>query len=225
MFTGEDVMKQVTVLLMVGSVVAGCATTSDQIMLEGCAVGALGGAALGAGAGAGIGALSGGSNGAALGAAIGAGVGAVAGLAGGCSYADSLNKRYAELNGKESDLNEQIKFAEGVNHDTAEFNAKLQKQIEESKVKVADLSAKKARNEASQDELVKERAALDRSIKQANQTAQGVQGAINKLTSLQAKYPAESPSALDAQKAKLEGQLAQLNGATKSLAAQRQLLE
>jgi hypothetical protein len=109
-------MNRTIALFLMGSLVTGCATTKDQIMLQGCGIGAVGGAAVGAGAGAAIGAAAG--KHAAEGAAIGAMVGLVAGLVGGCTYADSLNKRYDQLRGKESDLNAQIQFAQGVNKDS-----------------------------------------------------------------------------------------------------------
>ena len=192
-------------------------------MLQGCGAGALVGAAGGAGLGAGIGAAAG--KHAAEGAAIGALVGLAAGLFAGCTYADSLNKRYDQLRGKESDLNAQIQFAQGVNKDSIEYNNKLRAQVNANEEKVAELAAKKTRNEATQSELEKERATLTKTIQQAEQTSTDLQGAIAELKKFRSQRPAGSTADLDGNIGNLENQLAQLRGATQSLAAQRQRIE
>lgn len=222
-------MNRTIALFLMGSLVTGCATTKDQVMLEGCGTGALVGTAGGAAAGAAIGAAAGDKNkhkqGAATGAAIGAGVGLIAGLFAGCTYADSLNKRYDQLRGKESDLNAQIQFAQGVNKDSIEYNNKLRAQVNANEENVAELAAKKTRNEATQSELEKERTTLTKTIQQAEQTSTNLQGAIAELKQFRSQRPAGSTANLDGEIAGLESQLAQLRGATQSLAAQRQRIE
>jgi len=203
-------MKRVIALLLMGSLVTGCATQGQQATAEGVG----GGAALGALLGAGIGALAGGGRGA----AIGAGIGALLGAAGGYAYADHVKQRNAQLAKNENDLDTQIAYAKGANEDLQQANNQLEKEIATSEQNVNALALKVKRNQITQAELEKERKAMGTKVQNAQNELQLASGQLDKLKTLRTKQPQNSAE-LDAQIAKLEGQVAQLRSNTNTLAS------
>jgi hypothetical protein len=207
-------MKRLIALAVVVLFITSCATQSDQARTEGTLIGAGLGAAIGAGLGYAIG-------GSGTAAGIGAAVGALAGGAGGYVYADRIARRHEELAGKENDLDARITFARGVNEDTQEYNARLQKEVNELEPKITELAAKKKNQEVTQRELEKEKQALATRVKDANkQLALGqdeLQG-LKKFRSEQKKTSKE----LDQEIKTLEQSLAQMKSSTSALASLNQ---
>ena len=207
-------MKRLLALAVVVLFVTSCATQGDQARTEGTLIGT----GLGAAIGAGIGYAIGGSGTAA---GIGAAIGGLAGGAGGYVYADRIAKRHEELAGKENDLDARVTFAQGVNQDTQEYNARLQKEVNELEPKITELAAKKEKQEVTQRELEKEKQRLATRVNDANkQLALGqdeLQG-LKKFRSEQKKSSKE----LDDQIKTLETSLAQMKSNTSALASLNQ---
>jgi hypothetical protein len=207
-------MKRFITIAVVVLFFSSCATQSEQARTEGT----LAGAGVGAVVGAGLGYLIGRD---AASAGIGAAIGALAGGVGGYVYADRIAKRHDELAGKENDLDARITFARGVNEDTQEYNARLQKEVHELEPKITELAAKKKNQEVTQRELEKEKQALATRVKVANkQLALGqdeLQG-LKKFRSEQKKSSKE----LDQEIKTLEQSLAQMKSNTSALASLNQ---
>jgi hypothetical protein len=209
-------MKRLVAIAIVAVFVTGCATQGDQARTEGTLIGAGLGAAIGAGLGYAIG-------GSGTSAGIGAAIGALAGGAGGYVYADRIAKRHDELVGKEDDLNARIAFARGVNEDTQEYNARLKKEVGELQPRIAELAAKKEKQEITQRELQREKQTLDTRIKEANkQLAAGEQELreLKQFRSEQKKTPKSGE--LDKEIKILEQNLAQVKSNTSALASLNQ---
>ena len=196
-------MKQFIILAVTVFFIAGCATKGQQARTEGTA----GGAAIGAGVGALAGALIGGKKGA----AIGAGAGALIGGAAGYSYADRIAKRHKELEGKENDLDAHIEYARGVNQDTEECNQRLENEI-------GALVAKVNQQQITQQELEKERQALNQKVQVANDQLALAEKELHELKRFQSQQPQTSDE-LDTEIADLEQNLAQLRKNTSELAS------
>jgi len=207
-------MKRFITIAVVVLIFSSCATQSDQARTEGT----LAGAGIGAVVGAGVGYLIGRD---AASAGIGAAIGALAGGAGGYVYADRIAKRHEGLAGKENDLDARITFARGVNEDTQEYNARLQKEVDELEPKITELAAKKTNQEVTQRELEKEKQLMATRVKEANkQLALGqdeLQG-LKKFRSEQKKSSKE----LDQEIKTLEQSLAQMKSSTSALASLNQ---
>ena len=207
-------MKRFITIAVVVLFVSSCATQSEQARTEGT----LAGAGIGAVVGGGLGYLIGRD---AASAGIGAAIGALAGGAGGYVYADRIAKRHDQLAGKENDLDARITFARGVNEDTQEYNARLQKEVNELEPRITELAAKKTNQEVTQRELEKEKQLLATRVKDANkQLALGqdeLQG-LKKFRSEQKKSSKE----LDQEIKTLETSLAQMKSNTSALASLNQ---
>ena len=199
-------MKRLIAVAVVVLLATGCATQNQQAQTEGTALGALGGALLGGA----IGFAAGGARGA----AIGAGVGALTGGAAGFIYANSIVKRREELAGREKDLDAQIEFARGVNHDTEEYNRKLAAYKSEIDRLVAEGKKQKAQN----DELVAKKQELDEKVKMAKSDLVSAKEQLQELKNFKSKQPTSSKE-LDVEIKKLEGNLAQLERNTDALAS------
>jgi Glycine zipper len=192
----------------------GCATQGDQARTEGTLVGA----GLGAAVGAGVGYLIGGSGTAA---GIGAAIGAITGGAGGYVYADRVARRHDELAGKENDLDARIAFARGVNEDTVEYNGRLKKEVNDLEPKIADLAAKKEKQEITQRELEKQKQALATRVADANKQLAVGQEELQGLKKFRAEQKKASTE-LDQEIKTLEQNLAQMKSNTSALASLNQ---
>lgn len=199
-------MKRFMILAVTLFFIAGCATKGQQARTEGAGVGAAGGAI----GGALIGYLIGDEKGAAIGAGVGALVGGLAGY----SYADNIANRRQELAGRENDLNARIKYARGVNQDTQECNHRLEKEIEAQVAKVNQ-------QQITQQELEKERQALNRKVQVANDQLALAEKELQKLKGFQFQQTQRSDE-LDTEIADLEQSLAELRRNTSKLASLKQ---
>jgi hypothetical protein len=191
-----------------------CATQSDKARSEGSTVGAGAGAATGAA----IGAILGRNRKSAL---IGAALGALVGAISGYVYADQIAKRHEELAGKENDLDARIAFARGVNEDTRDYNARLQQEVRDLAPKVAELAAKKKRQEITGQELAREKQALSTKISIANNQLTVGQKELQELKRFRSGQKKTS-EALDAEIKALEQNLAQMKTNTTALASLNQ---
>ena len=207
-------MKGLIALTVVAVFVASCATQSDQARTEGT----LAGAGIGAVVGGGLGYLIGGS---ATSAGVGAAIGALAGGVGGYAYADRIAKRHEELAGKENDLDARIAFAQGVNEDTQEYNARLKKEVNELEPRITDLAAKKKKQEITQGELEKEKQALTAKVKDANKQLTVGQDQLQDLKTFRSEQKKTSKE-LDKEIKALEQSLAQMKSNTSALASLNQ---
>jgi hypothetical protein len=205
-------MKRTVALVIIVALLAGCATTEQQTRTEGTAAGA----GIGALIGAGIGALAGGGKGAAIGAGVGAVVGGVAGY----SYANSIVKRRQLLQGKENDLDARISYAQAVNKDTQDYNARLEQQVAATRDKIDDLEAKVRRNEISQSALKREKNSLSKELSEARDNQALIQKELADLNEFRSNH--EQSSQLDAEIDRLEMSLSRVKKNTNALAALNQ---
>ncbi len=217
-------MKKAIAFVVICSIAAGCAhnpktaipgtnspgSDNQQVMTEGC----LGGAAIGALLGAGLGALIGGGEGA----GIGAGAGALLGGAGGCAYASSVTDLNAQLVGKENDLNAQIQYATGMVEITKKQNQELAQEIQEARLKLAQIKTGIKHQQATKDQLFAEKNKLEKRLADGRQLESDVGGSLTKLHAFRAKQPDNSP-ALDKKIGELQVQLTTLKSNNKALAA------
>ena len=175
------------------------------------------GAGLGAAVGAGLGYAIGRD---AQSAAIGAALGALAGGAGGYVYADRIAKRHKELAGKENDVDARTAFARGVNEDTQEYNGRLKKEISALEPKIAELAAKKEKQEITQRELEKQKQALGVKILEANKQLAVGEDELQGLKAFRSEK--KTSQALDEQIKTLEQNLAEMKTSTSALASLNQ---
>jgi len=197
------------IVALVGAVTAGCATTTQTAGLE-CGLG-------GAGAGYLACKLAGGTDAhcAEIGAAVGAG-GALA-----CSlYAQHLEQRRKELEGKENDLDAQIRYVQGLNADTQQLNADLAKRVASVTESTDKVVAEIQQQQMSQAQIAQERKTRDDTLRTSqDEVNQGTQ-ALQTAKELRAKDSNASP-ALDAAIQQQEQLLAEAQRQVGLLAAQR----
>lgn len=188
---------------------AGCATTTQTAGLE-CGLGGAGASYLAC-------KLAGGTDAhcAEIGAAVGAG-GALA-----CSlYARHLEQRRKELEGKENDLDAQIRYVQGLNADTQQLNADLAKRVASVTQSTDKVVAEIQQQQMSQAQIAQERKSRDDMLKTSqDEVSQGTQ-ALQTAKELRAKDSNSSP-ALDAAITQQEQLLAEAQRQVGLLAAQR----
>ena len=188
---------------------AGCATTTQTAGLE-CGLGGAGASYLAC-------KLAGGTDAhcAEIGAAVGAG-GALA-----CSlYARHLEQRRKELEGKENDLDAQIRYVQGLNADTQQLNADLSKRVASVTQSTDKVVAEIQQQQMSQAQIAQERKSRDDMLKTSqDEVNQGTQ-ALQTAKELRAKDSNSSP-ALDAAITQQEQLLAEAQRQVGLLAAQR----
>jgi YMGG-like Gly-zipper len=194
---------------------AGCATPGQQARTEGTSMGAL----IGAGVGSGLGYAFGGSKGA----AIGGGIGALFGGTVGYTYADRITKRHEELERAGNDLNARIQFAQGLNNDTQAYNQQLKAGLDAQDRNINGLNAQVEKHQVSQQQLRKEKQVLDRKVADANTQLAAAEKELQYLKSF-SDQQTQSSSEMDAEIARLEGQVAQLKRNTSALASLSQRL-
>ena len=207
-------MKRFITIAVVVLFFSSCATQSEQAKTEGT----LAGAGIGAVVGAGLGYLIGRD---AASAGIGAAIGALAGGVGGYVYADRIAKRHEELAGKENDLDARVTFARGVNEDTQEYNARLQKEVNELEPKITELAAKKKNQEVTQRELEKQKQLLATRVNDANKQLALGQDELQDLKKFRSEQK-KSSKELDQEIKTLEQSLAQMKSSTSALASLNQ---
>lgn len=191
------------------AITAGCATTTGTAGLE-CGLG-------GAGAGYLACKLAGGTDAhcAEIGAAVGAG-GALA-----CSlYARHLEQRRKELEGKENDLDAQIRYVRGLNADTQQLNADLAQRVASITQSTDKVVAQIQQQQISQAQIAQERRTRNDTLRTSqDEVSQGTQ-ALQTAKELRAKDNNPSP-ALDAAITQQEQLLAEAQRQVNLLAAQR----
>ena len=211
-------MKKAIAILIISSVVAGCAhspgtnnpaSPDQQAMTEGC----VGGGLLGAALGAGMGALLGGGQGA----AIGAGAGALAGTAGGCAYANNVTNQHAQLTGKENDLNAQIQYATTLAETAKVHNQQLAKEINEATLKVAQIKKDINRKKATQGQLAEQKHLVGKMLADEQKNETQLSSTIAGLQTFRTKQPQKS-QVLDEKITELQAQLQTLKKSNQALA-------
>lgn len=208
-------MKRLMILAAIMIFLAGCATSGQQARTEGISLGAL----IGAGMGSGLGYAFGGSKGA----AIGGGVGALFGGTVGYTYADRIAKRHEKLERAGNDLNARIQFAQGLNNDTQAYNQQLEAELDAQERNIDSLDAQVEKHQVSQQQLRKEKQALDKKVAGANTQLAAAEKELQYLKGFRDQQT-QSSSEMDAEIARLEGQVAQLKRNTSALASLSQRL-
>lgn len=147
------------------------------------------------------------------------GAGAAGALA--CSlYAKRLDNRRKELEGKEQDLDAQIRFMQGLNADTRQLNADLAERVSSMTAETDALVAQITQQQVSQEQLVQERESRDEALKTSrDEVAQG-QKALEEAKTRRAQQASES-AALDGAIKEQEQLLASAERQVKLLAEQR----
>lgn len=188
---------------------AGCATTTGTAGLE-CGLGGAGASYLAC-------KLAHGSD--ARCAEVGAVVGAGGALA--CSlYTSHLEKRRKELEGKENDLDAQIRYVQGLNADTRQLNADLAQRVASITQSTDKVVAQIQQQQISQAQLAQERKTRDDLLRTSQaEVNQGTQ-ALQTARELKAKDRDSSPD-LDAAIKQQEQLLAEAQRQVGLLAAQR----
>ena len=193
----------------VAAATAGCATTTGMAGLQ-CGLGGAGASYLAC-------KLAHGTN--ARCAEVAAVVGAGGALA--CSlYARHLGERRKELEGKENDLDAQIRYVQGLNADTRQLNADLTQRVASITQSTDRVVAEIQRQQISQAQLAQERKNRDDLLRTSQaEVNQGTQ-ALQTARELKAKDRGSSP-ALDAAITQQEQLLAEAQRQVGLLAAQR----
>jgi len=203
-------MTRKIMVMTLGLLTAGCATQQQTASLE-CGV-----------AGAGIGflacKLAGGSD--ATCAAVGAGVGLGGGVL--CySLSDSLAKHRKELAGHENNLDARINYLKAVNADTQRYNDGMKKELVTITQHTDGVVQKIQQNTIDQQALAKERANLDKQLKNANDSLVAQRESVDYMHKLQAQNKFTDPQ-LTQQLALQQSLLEQTKQQTVELASQRQ---
>jgi hypothetical protein len=190
---------------------AGCATTTTGMAGLECGLGGAGASYLACKLAHGTDARC-----AEVGALVGAG-GALA-----CSlYARHLEKRRKELEGKENDLDAQIRYVQGLNADTRQLDADLAQRVASITQSTDKVVAQIQQQQISQAQIAQERKTRDDLLRTSqDEVNQGTQ-ALQTARALKAKDGASSPAALDAAIKQQEQLLAEAQRQVSLLAAQR----
>ncbi len=194
---------------LVAAATTGCATTTGTAGLE-CGLGGAGASYLAC-------KLAGGTDAhcAEIGAAVGAG-GALA-----CSlYARHLEQRRKELAGKESDLDAQIRYVQGLNADTQQLNADLAQRVASLTQSTNKVVAEIQQQQISQAQIAQERKTRDDTLRTSEEEVKQGTQALQTAKELRAKDSNSSP-ALDAAIRQQEQLLAEAQRQVGLLAAQR----
>jgi hypothetical protein len=210
-------------VLLILTIMAGCSTvggtggSSGQAALE-CG-------AVGAGVATAICLAAGGNAATCAGAAAGGGL-----LGAGVCYtfAEKYQKRRQELAGKENDLDARLKYVRGLNKDSRQSNEELNKRVANLSERTDTVVAQIKEGTISQQELEKQREALLKAEKTANDQAELEKRALEDMQRFQEaeKHKAKADSValaqLDTEIKKQEQLLKETQNATTALAAQRQ---
>jgi hypothetical protein len=187
-----------------------CATNEGRAGLE-CGAGGAVGAVLAC-------KMAGGSN--AKCAAIAAGIGLASGVA--CSaYSKHLDARRQQLAGKENDLNAQIQYVQGLNADTRQLNAELNKRVTAAVRDTDKVVAEIENQTVNQSQLAQERKSQDELIHASQQEVDKGMQALQTAKDLRARQRERSPD-LDAAISQQEQLLADAQQEVDQLSAQRE---
>ena len=215
-------MKVIAALLLL-TMITGCSTVGGTRGSSGMA--ALECGAVGAGLAAAICLAAGGNAATCAGAAAGGGLLG----AGACyTYAEKYEKRRQELAGKEDDLDARLKYVRGLNEDSKKSNEELNKRVAQVSKHTDTVVAQIEQGTISQQELAKEREALLKEEKLANDQVALEKSALEDMKRFQAeqkrKTGADSAThaKLDAEIKKQQRLLEETQMQTSALASQRQ---
>jgi hypothetical protein len=149
--------------------------------------------------------------------------------AGACyTYAEKYEKRRQELAGKEDDLDARLKYVRGLNEDSKKSNEELNKRVAQVSKHTDTVVAQIEQGTISQQELAKEREALLKEEKLANDQVALEKSALEDMKRFQAeqkrKTGADSAThaKLDAEIKKQQRLLEETQMQTSALASQRQ---
>ncbi|MBU1196619.1 MAG: hypothetical protein KKE62_10770 [Proteobacteria bacterium] len=199
----------------VGCVTTGTTSDEQQTKKEGTAVGAGAGALIGGI----IGALVGGDT---KGALIGAAVGAAAGGAAGYAYGNHVASKKAEYAKEEDWLDECIVSAQKVNQDTRIYNEKIRTDIALLDTRTQKLQKQYAAKKTDKQTLMAEKTTIDAALKLTSEKLDRAKFELDSqkqaLAQVDKKAPTDSSKALDAEIAKLEKLIAELEQHSKDLA-------
>lgn len=215
-------MRVIGVLLIL-TIIAGCSTVGGTRGSSGQA--ALECGAVGAGVATAICLAAGGNAATCAGAAAGGGL-----LGAGVCYtfAEKYQKRRQELAGKENDLDARLKYVRGLNQDSKQSNEELNKRVAKLSERTDTVVAQIKEGTISQQELEKQREALLKAEKAANDQAELEKRALEDMQRFQeaekrkAKADSAAHAQLDAEIQKQAQLLEETRSATKALASQRQ---
>lgn len=215
-------MRVIAALLLL-TMITGCSTVGGTRGSSGMA--ALECGAVGAGLAAAICLAAGGNAATCAGAAAGGGLLG----AGACyTYAQKYEKRRQELAGKEDDLDARLKYVRGLNEDSKKSNEELNKRVAQVSKHTDTVVAQIKQGTISQQELEKEREALLKEEKLANDQVALEKSALEDMKRFQAeqkrKTGADSAThaELDAEIKKQQRLLEETQTQTSALASQRQ---
>ena len=215
-------MKVIAALLLL-TMITGCSTVGGTRGSSGMA--ALECGAVGAGLAAAICLAAGGNAATCAGAAAGGGLLG----AGACyTYAEKYEKRRQELAGKEDDLDARLKYVRGLNEDSKKSNEEINKRVAQVSKHTDTVVAQIEQGTISQQELAKEREALLKEEKLANDQVALEKSALEDMKRFQAeqkrKTGADSAThaKLDAEIKKQQRLLEETQMQTSALASQRQ---
>ncbi len=208
-------MKNMIALSLLFILILGCANQNQQARTEGTAGGAVVGGLLGGLLGYAAGKQKGALAGAALGSILGGSIG--------YAYADNIANRHRELAGHENDLDAQIKFAEGVNHDTQQYNQRLKSDIANLTPEVNNLVAQAQQERITQQQLNAKKRSIERKVEETKTALAAAEKQYRNLKDFQNRTPNKSDK-LDAEIAKLESNLAELKQNTNAIASLGQRL-
>ncbi|MFH2059413.1 MAG: YMGG-like glycine zipper-containing protein [Pseudomonadota bacterium] len=203
-------------LMSVGCVTTGTTDDSQRTKNEGAAVGAGTGALLGGL----IGALVGGdSKGALVGAAIGAAAGGIAGYA----YGDHVASKKAEYAKEEDWLDQCIVSAQKVNQETIAYNKKIKSDIALLETQTKKLQQQYAAKQTNKQTLLAQKKNIDAAAKTTGEKLDRAKFELDSqkqaMAQVEKKGATDQSKALDAEIAKLEGLVAELEQHSKNLAS------
>lgn len=136
------------------------------------------------------------------------------------SYASNLERRRAELAGRENNLDARIRYVRGLNEDSQQLNADLGKRVALATRSTDELVVKIRQKQISQQQLAQERRARDDEVKAANDQVAKGNSALAEVKAYRTQRNVASPE-LDAEIAKQEKLLAEAQSRVQALAAQR----
>jgi DNA repair exonuclease SbcCD ATPase subunit len=170
-------------IVLLGALVAGCATTEQTAALE-CGAGGAGGAFL-------LCKLAGGSD--ATCAAVGGGVGA-AGAAGCYAWSSHLKKEREALAGHENDLDARLAFARSVNDTMSKYNDSLRQKVAELSQHSTATARQISVQTNDETQLTSQRRKIDETLKEANASIAEQKQTLAEMRNFQAQHASHSES-------------------------------
>jgi DNA repair exonuclease SbcCD ATPase subunit len=170
-------------IVLLGALVAGCATTEQNAALE-CGAGGAGGAFL-------ICKLAGGSD--ATCAAVGVGAGTIS--ATGCyAWSSKLKKEREALAGHENDLDARLAYARSVNDTMSKYNDSLRQKVADFSQHSAVTAHQISVQTKDETQLTSQRRKIDETLKEANASIAEQQQTLAEMHNFQAQHASHSES-------------------------------